>query len=132
PAHDYTIPGLADCVSDVLAALRIERLAVFGWSLGGHVVIEMLHRRVGICGLMLTGTPPLPRGPLGMLRGFHANWDVLLASKEHYSQRDIERYALLCYGDDPPPELVEAIRRADGRFRPVLARSMMRGEGADQ
>lgn len=132
PASGYTIPGLADCVAEVLAALRIERFVVYGWSLGGHVGVELLHRDHGLAGLMLTGAPPLPRGPIGMVRAFHASWDVFLASKEHYSARDVERYAQLCYGTGAPPELLEAIRRADGRFRPVLTRSLMRGDGADQ
>ena len=124
----YSIPALADCVAEVLAALRIERLMVFGWSLGGHVAIELLHRHPGICGLMLTGTPPVAPGPISMLRAFHTNWDMLLATKEHFSPRDVERYAHLCYGDDTSPELLNAVRRADGRFRPVLARSLMRAD----
>lgn len=132
PAAGYAIPGLADCVAEVLATLRIDQLVVFGWSLGGHVAIELLHRYSGIRGLMLSGTPPVPAGPIGMLRAFHTNWDMLLATKEHFTSRDVERYAHLCYGDEPAPELVEAVRRADGRFRPILARSLMRGEGADQ
>lgn len=131
PAHDYSIPGLAECVADVLAQLRIDRFMLVGWSLGGHVAIELLHH-CNAAGLMLVGTPPVPHGPIGMLRAFHTNWDMLLATKEHYSPRDIERYAHLCYGDNPAPELVDSIRRADGRFRPAVARSMMRGEGVDQ
>ena len=58
-----------------------------------------------VAGLMLTGAPPVSRGPIGMLRGFHASWDMLLASKEVFSARDVERYAQLCYGDNATPEL---------------------------
>lgn len=131
-AGDYALPRLADCVSEVIAALGLDRFAIFGWSLGGHIGIELLHRLPGIAGLMLMGTPPVGRGPVAMLRGFNANWDMLLASKERFSPRDIERYAHLCFGDDVPPGALEAIRRADGRIRPAVSRSMLRGEGADQ
>lgn len=132
PASGYTLTGLARSVADVAKALELDRFAVFGWSLGGHIAIELLHHVPGICGLMLMGAPPVARGPLGMLRAFHANWDMLLASKEQYTPRDVERYARLCYGDSPPPDLVDDIRRTDGRLRPVFSRSMMRGDGADQ
>lgn len=132
PAHTYTLSGLADCVATVLRTLGIERTAVFGWSLGGHVAVELLHHHPDITGLMLMGAPPVARGPVSMLRGFHANWDMLLASKERFSARDVERYAYLCYGDNPPPEMLEAIRRTDGRMRSFFSRSMMRGDGADQ
>jgi pimeloyl-ACP methyl ester carboxylesterase len=132
PASGYTIPGFADCVAEVLSALRIDRFAIYGWSLGGHVGIELLHRHPGVAGLMLTGAPPLPRGPIGMIRAFHASWDVFLASKETYSPRDVERYAQLCYGTTATIELKNDIRRADGRFRAVMTRSLMRGDGADQ
>ena len=132
PASGYTLTGLARSVADVVGALQLDRFVIFGWSLGGHVAVELLHHVTGACGLMLMGAPPVARGPLGMLRGFHANWDMLLASKEQYTSRDVERYAHLCYGDAPPPGLVGDIRRTDGRLRPVFSRSMMRGDGADQ
>ena len=132
PARTYTLPGFADCVATVLHTLGIERVAVFGWSLGGHIAIELLHHHSGIAGLMLMGAPPVGRGPVAMLRGFHTNWDMLLASKERFSPRDVERYAHLCFDGDVQPEMLEAVRRADGRARPIFSRSMMRGDGADQ
>jgi pimeloyl-ACP methyl ester carboxylesterase len=52
--------------------------------------------------------------------------------EEHYSARDVDRFAHLCYGNNPPSELVDAVRRTDGRLRPIVARSMMRGEGVNQ
>lgn len=132
PAWGYSLPGFADIVADVLHALQIDRVAVFGWSLGGHIAVELMHRHPGVAGVMLTGAPPVGRGPIAMLRGFHANWDMLLASKEKFAQRDIERWAELCYGMSITPELVADIRRTDGRVRTMFSRSLMRGEGADQ
>ena len=133
PAAGYTLPGHAAAVWQTLRSLGIERVVVFGWSLGGHVGIELMSQRPElVAGLMLTGTPPVAHGPIGMLRGFHASWDLLLASKEVFSDRDVERYARLCYGDAVTPELKAAIRRTDGRSRVVLSRSIMRGDGADQ
>jgi pimeloyl-ACP methyl ester carboxylesterase len=133
PAVGYGIVGLAHCVSKVLDELGVERCAIFGWSLGGHIAIEVMHERPHlVAGLMLTGAPPVARGPIGMLRAFHASWDMLLASKEKLTPRDVERYARLCYGDNFGPVQLESIRRTDGRARTFFSRSAMRGEGADQ
>lgn len=128
----YSITGYADSVAEVLMDLRIRRAAVYGWSLGGHIGIELLGRTDLVAGLMLTGAPPVGRGPLALLRGFHTSWDMLLASKEHFTDRDVERFASLCFEDSATPAFRAAIERADGRARPVFQRSMMRGEGADQ
>lgn len=133
PATGYALPGLAHCVSRTLEALGVERCVVFGWSLGGHVAIELMHEHPQlVAGLMLSGAPPVARGALGMLRGFHTSWDMLLASKEKFTPRDVERYARLCYGDRATPELLDAIRRTDGRARVFFSRSIMRGDGAEQ
>lgn len=132
PATAYTITGLAQTTARLLDALGIDRAIIFGWSLGGHVAIELASFHHAVSGLVLTGAPPVSRGPLGMLRGFHANWDMLLASKKVYSERDVERFEALCFGDTASPSFREAIRRTDGRLRAGVARSMFAGGGADQ
>lgn len=132
PATAYTITGLAQTTARLLDLLGIDRAIIFGWSLGGHVAIELASFHHAVNGLVLTGAPPVSRGPLGMLRGFHANWDMLLTSKKVYSERDIERFEALCFGDTASPSFREAIRRTDGRLRAGVTRSMFAGKGADQ
>ncbi|CAN7649569.1 alpha/beta fold hydrolase [Mesorhizobium caraganae] len=132
PATAYTITGLAQTTARLLDSLGIDRAIIFGWSLGGHVAIELASFHHAVNGLVLTGAPPVSRGPLGMLRGFHANWDMLLTSKKVYSERDIERFEALCFGDTASPSFREAIRRTDGRLRAGVTRSMFAGKGADQ
>lgn len=132
PAFGYTMPGFATVVTEVLDELGIERFAVFGWSLGGHVAIELMSRMPLMAGTMLMGAPPVSPGPIGMLRGFHASWDMLLASKEKFTPRDMGRYLELCFGQTVPGHALDDLRRADGRSRVFVGRSMMRGDGADQ
>jgi pimeloyl-ACP methyl ester carboxylesterase len=132
PAASYTVSGLARIADGVLIKLGVERAAVFGWSLGGHVAIELLSFRRDLAGVMLSGAPPVSAGALGMLRGFHANLDMLLASKVSFTQRDVERFAHLCFGEQPDPGFIRAIERADGRLRAIVNKSLMRGDGADQ
>jgi pimeloyl-ACP methyl ester carboxylesterase len=132
PRTAYTLGGFAETVGEVIDQLGLQHVAVFGWSLGGHIAIELLNSHPAVAGLMLTGTPPVGHGMLAMLRGFHAGWDILLTSKEHFTPRDVERFGRLCYGDDVAPSLLDAIRRADGRVRTTVFKGLMRGEGADQ
>ncbi|RWC96265.1 MAG: alpha/beta hydrolase [Mesorhizobium sp.] len=132
PMADYTLTGLARAAGHLLDDLGVDRAIVYGWSLGGHVAIELASFHPAVHGLMLTGAPPVSKGFFGMLRGFHANWDMLLASKKLYSERDAERFETLCFGDSADPSFREAILRTDGRLRAVVTRSMMAGKGADQ
>lgn len=132
PSTAYSLPGLAILAGQVLDRLGIGRAAVYGWSLGGHVAIELASIHPAVAGLMLSGAPPVAKGLLEMLRGFHANWDMLLASKKIYSERDASRFERLCFGETGNPSFLQDILRADGRLRNAVSRSMMSGEGANQ
>ncbi len=135
-AHDpevtYTLPGLVDAIEEVLEKLRIGSLAVFGWSLGGNLAIEMLARAKMVEGVLISGTPPVAPGLIGLLRGFHASFDLMLASKPQWSERDIERYEANCFGHSATPDLRNCLARADGQFRSVFSHSLMRGDGFNQ
>lgn len=132
PEEAYTVRGLAETVATALERLRVDNCVVFGWSLGGHVAIELAARLATVRGLFLMGTPPVARGPLGLLRAFQAHWDLLLASKVTYTHKDAVRFERLCFDDTGDPAFLAAIERADGRLRSVFLKSLMRGEGTDQ
>lgn len=132
PERSYTVAGLADCLGEIAGKLGLTRFAVFGWSLGGHVAVEMLAGNAGVAGAMVTGAPPIPPGLIGMLRGFVPSFDILLASREEYSERDAERFEWLCFGGAGAPGFRDMIRRADGRSRAIFVKSLQRGDGADQ
>ncbi len=53
PEAAYNIPGYADTAGDVLASLGIGSAAVMGWSLGGHIGIDMIGRLPVVRALML-------------------------------------------------------------------------------
>jgi len=132
PAADYTVAGLARIVDAVMEQLEVEAPAVYGWSLGGHVAIQLAATRGDIAGLALTGTPPVGPGAIASLRGFHARWDMLLASKVRFSPADAERFLRLCYGHSGTADVLAEIVRSDGRLRQQFLRSLMRGDGVDQ
>ncbi len=132
PARTYSVSGYADVALDLLHALGIQHAAVFGWSFGGHVALEMLHRHRGIAGVMIVGTPPIARGILGVMRGYQLRRDIYLLTKSCLTPREIKRFARVCLGDTSDLEMERMIARTDERVRPLLARSMMSGDWADQ
>ena len=132
PRSTYTVTGFADCLEEIAGALGLKRLAVFGWSLGGHAAIEWMSRSTRIRGLMLCGAPPMPRGLIGMFRAFHPSLDLLLASKQTFSERDAARFAGLCFGLAEPAPFQDLVLRTDGPVRSIFPQSLARGDGADQ
>lgn len=132
PTEAYTVTGLAEAALDVVKALGLTTYSVVGWSLGGHVAVEMLSLTCNISGVLLTGTPPVQPGLIGMLRGFHPSFDLFLASKPNFSPRDIDRFLHLCFGDAADSGFRNSIARADGRLRSIFAQSLLHGTGVDQ
>lgn len=131
-AFTYSIPGYAQTALHVLRALDVQEAAVFGWSLGGHVAIEMLNEHPAIRGAMLVGAPPFAPGPLGMIRAFQARRGILLATKGGFSARDVATFARICVGKEAAPAFADAIARTDPKARTHLLRSMLTGAGKDQ
>jgi pimeloyl-ACP methyl ester carboxylesterase len=132
PELTYSLPGLARTVGEVLRQMEISRAVFFGWSLGGHVGLELMSADPVVAGIMLSGTPPIGHGPLAVLRSFRITFDSMLASKDHFSDSEALRFARACFGDDIRHEDMSSIRRADGRLRKIMFGSMMRGACADE
>jgi pimeloyl-ACP methyl ester carboxylesterase len=130
PTRTYTRPGLADAAVELLGKLGVTEAVVFGWSLGGHIGIEMISRFEGMQGLMITGTPPVGRD--NMAQGFVASPHGGVASRQDLSQADIDAFVGAIFGDSSEPLLHEAVARADGRFRKRLFEAARAGEGVDQ
>lgn len=74
PESTYTMPGYAECAVNILTQLRVSKVVVLGWSLGGHVALEMIPLLKSssvstMKGAMLVGTPP-SSGPCQTALGF--------------------------------------------------------------
>ena len=132
PQQVYSVPGHAAVLIDVLRSLKIHRAALFGWSLGGHIAIEMIGQGFDAAGIMIVGTPPIRPGLLGMVRGFQTQFDLLLATRGVLRPHEIERFARACVGETYAAQFHDAIARTHVRARPLLARGMMTGVGLDQ
>ena len=130
PERSYTRRGLTDLSLEVLSRLQVREAVILGWSLGGHIGIQMLAHLPGALGLIITGTPPI--GPGGMAEGFVSAPQLSLPSQGRFSAAEAERFAGMIFGKPVEPFVVDAIARTDGRFREVLFRAVRAGEGLDQ
>jgi len=132
PETGYTVSGLAGAIAALIEELGLVNCIVAGWSLGGHVAIELLGAHCSIAGVAVTGAPPLVQGGLGMIRGFHFSRDMLLASKAKLMEHEASRYLHMTLGPDARREFTELILRADPQSRAVAMRSLVSGQGCDQ
>jgi pimeloyl-ACP methyl ester carboxylesterase len=132
PARTYNIPGYADAVIETLEQMGIRQFAAFGWSLGGHVLLEMIPRNVGMVGLMITGTPPVGRTPEEIQSGFKATPAIMLAGKPDLTPEEVEVFGIAATGAPLDPSVREAIIRTDGRARGMMFASLFTGQGEDE
>ncbi|MEH2513238.1 pimeloyl-ACP methyl ester carboxylesterase [Nitrobacteraceae bacterium AZCC 1564] len=130
PHRSYTIAGLADAGIELLDKLDIHEVVLFGWSLGGHITIEMASRLPGVKGMMVVGTPPVGRD--NFAEGFMGSPQTGAASREHLTQGEIEGFVGAIFGASAEPFLIEAVQRCDGRFRKRLFEARREGLENDQ
>lgn len=133
PKVTYCLPGYADVAIAVLGELGIRKASVVGWSLGGHIAIDML-KRPEIQGILITGTPPIPLTAEGFRQGFHPFPCLyLLGQEKKFSQKEAETFVAQG-GIDPKKAtfMVEAALRTDGKARANTIASMQEGIGGNQ
>ena len=134
PERTYSMPGYAETAIEAMGNLGHDRFAMLGWSLGGHIGLEMLGGSDVLTGLMITGTPPVGRGPEAVSAGFLPSEHMHLAGQCDFSAEEIDAYARATCGINAPFEdfLHQAVARTDGRARELMLSSFMSGKGVDQ
>jgi len=134
PDVSYNMTGYADCANEVLASLGIEKAVVMGWSLGGHIGIDMVGRHPVVSALMISGTPPIGKSEDQLAAGFLPSEHMGLAGQEVFSEQEADNYARATCGTNAPFEqfLLDAVKRTDGRARAMMLGAFASGQGADQ
>ena len=130
PEKGYTLGGYADAMLDVLFALDIPDALVCGWSLGGHIALEMMARSSAVQGAFVVAAPPVTPGPAA-IAGFNLSESFALLAAEQLTEPDKRALAEIIAGAPAPAFVQRALDRADGRARRILVESIMRGDGAD-
>lgn len=122
PKRSYTLPAYAEAASEVLCARDAEDAVVVGWSLGGHIGIEMIPMLPDMRALAFSGTPPAGPGLEEVSAAFTPQPHMAFTFKEVFSQEDAEAYTRYTCGLDLPPDpvLSSAVKRADGIARRIM------------
>ncbi|MGX9966585.1 alpha/beta fold hydrolase [Roseomonas sp. F4] len=125
----YPLPGLAEAALELLEKLHVERPVLLGWSLGGHIAMEMLSRGAAFRGLFITGAPPV--GP-DMAGGFKGSLLKGLAAQGQFTREQARQFVEKVFGQAGSPLFKQAAMRVDGAFRRTLFSQARFGEKSDQ
>jgi pimeloyl-ACP methyl ester carboxylesterase len=134
PETTYSFPGYAGIVSDLLDELAVPTFDAVGWSLGGHVGLELLATDPRLRALMIVGAPPARPCADVLERVFFQSKSLDFASRPKLTDSEIASYAAAMLGG---PEFVSStalqdIRRTDGRARKCMFDNALRGIGTDE
>lgn len=130
PPRSYQLTGYADLVVELVALLQIAHVVLIGWSLGGHIALEVASKLPVVKGVLITGTPPVANQQLA--DGFIPAPHMRLGGQQEFSADDVTTFGRAIFGDNPPAFLVDAIERTDGNARRIVFEGARAGNGTDQ
>lgn len=130
PETQYTVTFHVRVVRHLLRALDIVRPLVFGWSLGGHLALELAGRGMDLAGIMISGTPPTGPGPDFRKYGFLPVTFELVTDSADPTIDELAQYVRSTYGRtvDIAQFFYDAALRTDGRAREEVSAHWARGD----
>jgi pimeloyl-ACP methyl ester carboxylesterase len=132
PESAYTLPGYAVVVSEFAKRLNIADAVLVGWSLGGHILLEVIGRLQDAAGLMIFGTPPVGK-PMAA-DAFIPNPLFPLSFKSDLSDEEVVAVTAGFFkpGSRIPQFFCDDMRRTDVRAREALGLSVGEGNYTDE
>ena len=130
----YSLPGHARAVRAVVEALGIDEAHFVGWSLGGHVALEMAPDLRKPRGFVIFGTPPLTSGE-AMSEAFLPNPAMKFPFQESIDDVEASAYVAAFFKPgfaDIPTFFLDDVLRTDGRARSNLGASLVPGGARDE
>jgi pimeloyl-ACP methyl ester carboxylesterase len=134
PTGVYSFPGYASVLGAVLSELGLADVRVVGWSLGGHIGLELWGSDPRVRSLLITGTPPIKPSPEALRNAFTGSPGMDLAGKRDFTPEDALTYATLMLGGPQfvADHLLAAAKRTDGDARYWMVHNGVGGTGVDQ
>jgi pimeloyl-ACP methyl ester carboxylesterase len=139
PADVYTFKGYARVVKEVLDQLVQGQAMLCGWSLGGHVAMELMALCPDqLAGVAITGSPPIELSMSGLSSGFKQSADFaeilpLMGKAEPFNGVEATKFVEAGGRGDVPAEVLEhfvaAAMNTDGVARSTMCTAMMDGSG---
>jgi pimeloyl-ACP methyl ester carboxylesterase len=129
----YSLPGYARAIRAVVDALSLSGPYFVGWSMGGHILLEMAGDLPEARGVLIFGTPPVALPPSGGEFLTDLSSDAVFAERLEPDQAAAFVASLFAPGfGDIPPFFVEDVLRTDGRARKFLGASGRSGLYRDE
>lgn len=121
PEDVYRMATMTPIIRKLLETLDARDAVLVGWSLGGHLAIEMAGTYPEHRGMVITGTPPFGPGRGEIALAFNATEEMALTDKEDFDAADAALYAGAILGPNAGQEKVftDAVLRTDGTMRAV-------------
>lgn len=128
--EQYSLRGYAQVLLEALDNLKINKVILVGWSLGGHIAMQTSELSARVKGLMTFGSPPLNL-PLEIEPAFFPHKAIQYVFKKNLSEEDAREFADAFVGSQYSGELgsfVQDIIRTDRQARPELGNSITAGD----
>jgi pimeloyl-ACP methyl ester carboxylesterase len=129
PATTYTMPAYAKACIEVLQKLGVSEVVVLGWSLGGHIGMEMtaVSSPVTIKGVMMIGSllVPIWDAPIDDAR---TRWNM----RQDLSKEELTGFAMGGTGGPFEQWMADAAIRTDPKARLVLFQNLGFGDCSNQ
>lgn len=134
PEATYSFPGYAAVIRTLIDKLGWPAVDIVGWSLGGHIGLELLATDLRVHSLLIVGTPPARPCAEALSQVFHASDCMQLAGRDQFNEADAVTYGSAMMGgrEHLTPDLLANIRRTDGNARRCMFASALAGVGTDQ
>jgi pimeloyl-ACP methyl ester carboxylesterase len=140
----YGMRQYAEAALEVCRYMNLKQVVVLGWSLGGHIAIEMIPlsilpqprgSNVTVKGIFIIGTPPVDPAANEIHKAFKFGpepdaWRSALAASAELTEE--QRHIFAHYCADPPyePWMQACVDRADPRARKTMFEGFTNGTSA--
>lgn len=131
PKSAYTLPAYATLVSAFAKRLEIDDAVLVGWSLGGHILLEVSGRLQDSVGLMIFGAPPVGK-PIAAEAFIPHPLMPLFKNAMRHKEAVALAAACVMPGNQIPEFFHEDIRQTDGKAREALGISIGEGNYSDE
>jgi pimeloyl-ACP methyl ester carboxylesterase len=130
---DYSMPGFADVLVELVRLSGLETSVFVGFSLGGHVVLEATNRLPQARGFMIYGAPPIGK-PAAMDKAFlpHPSMGLLFKGVLTQAEAEILESGSFVPGTPAPAQFVADCLRTDPNWRGSFGQSAGLGRYRDE
>ncbi|MFD2247387.1 alpha/beta fold hydrolase [Pontibacter ruber] len=137
PADDYTLPGYAHLLTELLPQVIHEPYVIAGYSMGGNIAVEALPTLRGCIGLMVVNTAIADGKPADITKAFNQKRAGVLGTilKEQADDDELRYYARSFFAKknkEMPNTLATDFKNTDPKARSILAQSVADGNHEDE